>query len=136
VLRANRARASAQAALLAPAATSGAAAPSRVRVRLYHAPAILRSPLARAARALPPRARELAGVCHIKAALFDDDALWSGANLAETYLTKRQDRYVLFRRAPQLADATAALVDAIAAQSCAPAAAAAQRRRSCPMRMA
>ena len=60
-------------------------------VALFHAPA-LRGPLARAAHALPPRAKEIAGVCHVKAAVFDDDALWTGANLAETYLTNRQAR--------------------------------------------
>jgi phosphatidylserine/phosphatidylglycerophosphate/cardiolipin synthase-like enzyme len=73
------------------ASTLLAAGARNARVALFHAPA-LRGPLARAARALPPRAREVAGVCHVKAAIFDDDALWTGANLAETYLTNRQAR--------------------------------------------
>lgn len=73
---------------------------------------LLQSPSA----AVPPwlgssQARELAGVSHLKAAVFDDDCVWSGANLAETYLTARQDRYIAFKTSPVLADATCEVME-------------------------
>jgi CDP-diacylglycerol--glycerol-3-phosphate 3-phosphatidyltransferase len=44
--------------------------------------------------------REASGVNHVKVAVFDNQTLWTGANVAETYLTKRQDRYVVVNNAP------------------------------------
>jgi len=74
---------------------------------------LLQSPSA----AVPPwlgssQVRELAGVSHLKAAVFDDDCVWSGANLAETYLTLRQDRYMAVSGSPALADATCEVMEA------------------------
>lgn len=69
------------------------------------------------AEVLPHRTREVLGVSHVKAAVFDDAVLWTGANLSETYLTQRQDRYILIRDSPELADATAALLHRMQAHS-------------------
>lgn len=69
------------------------------------------------AEVLPHRTREVLGVCHVKAAVFDDNVLWTGANLSEQYLTHRQDRYILIRDSPELADATAALLQRMQAHS-------------------
>jgi len=41
-------------------------------------------------RVLPPRVNEVVGVSHIKAYVFDDDVLMSGANLSSDYFTIRQ----------------------------------------------
>lgn len=43
------------------------------------------------------------GVCHVKAYIFDDDVIISGANLSNTYFTMRQDRYFIVRNAALLA---------------------------------
>ena len=37
------------------------------------------------------------GVQHVKAYVFDNDVIISGANLSENYFTNRQDRYFLIR---------------------------------------
>jgi CDP-diacylglycerol--glycerol-3-phosphate 3-phosphatidyltransferase len=52
---------------------------------------------------LPQRFNEGIGVFHMKAYVFDDNLLLSGANLSNDYFTNRQDRYVLFRDVPDLA---------------------------------
>eukprot|EP01084_Bolivina_argentea_P171571 297240_1 len=44
----------------------------------------------------PERSKEIVGVHHIKAYIFDDKLIISGANLNETYLNNRQDRYFIF----------------------------------------
>ena len=49
------------------------------------------------AKLLPARFNEVVGVNHIKAFVFDDDVVMTGANLSESYFTSRQDRYVRFR---------------------------------------
>lgn len=54
-------------------------------------------------RQLPQRFNEAVAVQHIKAYVFDDNLLMSGANLSQDYFTNRQDRYMLFRRAENLA---------------------------------
>lgn len=96
--------------------TSSAAAcaarllPAGARVYLHNVP----HPLG---RALPHRARELLGVSHVKAAVFDDTVLWTGANLSEQYLTQRQDRYIIIRNAPELADATCKLLQTVHSHS-------------------
>ena len=46
-------------------------------------------------RLLPPRMNEVVGVSHLKAYIFDDDVLLSGANLGEQYFTCRQVPTVL-----------------------------------------
>jgi len=59
--------------------------------------------------------REIFGVHHMKAYIFDDDVLLTGyqrclsvnnsrANLSESYFTDRYDRYYLIRSAPELCD--------------------------------
>lgn len=60
----------------------------RAAVALFHTPS-LRGLLK---RVLPPRVREVVGVCHTKLYIFDDDVLLSGANLSNNYFTTRQDR--------------------------------------------
>eukprot|EP00850_Spirogloea_muscicola_P023193 SM000336S12816 [mRNA] locus=s336:98261:99673:- [translate_table: standard] len=63
---------------------------------------------------LPARLREAAGgLCHMKAHVFDDSVLLTGANLSGAYFRDRQDRYLLVERAPELAAHVAALVDAV-----------------------
>lgn len=39
---------------------------------------------------LPPRVNEVIGVSHVKAYIFDDDVIISGANLSSDYFTVRQ----------------------------------------------
>eukprot|EP00941_MAST-03F_sp_MAST-3F-sp1_P002225 g2225.t1 len=53
-------------------------------------------------RILPPRFREAAGVQHLKAYVFDDTLIMSGANLSKDYFTDRQDRYIRFNKADEL----------------------------------
>jgi CDP-diacylglycerol--glycerol-3-phosphate 3-phosphatidyltransferase len=53
---------------------------------------------------LPERLNEIVGVQHIKAYIFDDDILMSGANLSDWYFIDRQDRYILFRNESNLVD--------------------------------
>jgi len=48
--------------------------------------------------------REVFGVHHMKFYVFDDNVLLSGANLSESYFTERQDRYMLIKNAPELAN--------------------------------
>ena len=86
---------------------------SRVRVSLYHTPA-LRGPLR---RWLPARWNEVLGVHHAKAAVFDDDVLLTGANLSREYFTSRQDRYALLSASPLLAARVERLAEAVAAGS-------------------
>lgn len=72
----------------------------RIEMHLFHSP-LLRGIIH---RALPVRIREIVGVQHMKMYVFDDSVLLSGANLSETYFTNRQDRYILFKNAPELAN--------------------------------
>ena len=62
---------------------------------------------------LPPFLREVFGVQHVKAAVFDDAVLLTGANLSRDYFTTRQDRYMLIEDAPRLADFVCDLLEAI-----------------------
>ena len=64
-------------------------------------------------KVLPARINEVVGVQHIKAYLFDDDLIISGANLSGDYFTNRQDRYILFKNNPLLADHFEGLIDTI-----------------------
>eukprot|EP01083_Nonionella_stella_P170597 580904_1 len=52
----------------------------------------------------PDRAKEVAGVHHMKAFIFDDTLIISGANLNETYLNNRQDRYFVFKHCKPMTD--------------------------------
>ena len=71
-----------------------------VQVSLYHSPD-LRGMLK---WILPERWNEVVGLNHLKVYLFDDNLIMSGANLSESYFTNRQDRYILLRDCPELAD--------------------------------
>ncbi|KAK9906499.1 hypothetical protein WJX75_002957 [Coccomyxa subellipsoidea] len=77
-------------------------------IRLFHTPA-LRGMLK---RLLPPRVSEVVGVCHLKAYIFDDDIMISGANLSNTYFSMRQDRYFIIRNAKLLSQHIRSLVQA------------------------
>ena len=46
-------------------------------------------------RVLPPRVSEIVGVCHLKAFIYDDNVLMTGANLSNTYFSNRQDRWAV-----------------------------------------
>lgn len=48
--------------------------------------------------------REIFGVHHMKFYIFDDDIIFSGANLSQHYFTEKQDRYFYIRNAPEIAD--------------------------------
>ncbi|XP_055786847.1 CDP-diacylglycerol--glycerol-3-phosphate 3-phosphatidyltransferase, mitochondrial-like isoform X2 [Salvelinus fontinalis] len=82
---------------------------SQMRVSLYHTPdlrGLLRL-------LVPQRFNETIGVQHIKAYLFDDDLIISGANLSDSYFTNRQDRYVLLENCGEVADFFSDLVGAV-----------------------
>nr|KAJ3422705.1 CDP-diacylglycerol--glycerol-3-phosphate 3-phosphatidyltransferase [Polyrhizophydium stewartii] len=57
------------------------------------------------------RFNEVFGLQHIKAYVFDDDVIISGANLSSDYFTTRQDRYVLFKDCSDLASFFSSLVN-------------------------
>ncbi|KAL7856894.1 hypothetical protein SRHO_G00157930 [Serrasalmus rhombeus] len=83
--------------------------PEQMRVCLYHTPdlrGLLRL-------LVPERFNETIGVQHIKAYLFDDSLIISGANLSDSYFTNRQDRYVLLEDCREVADFFAELVRAV-----------------------
>jgi CDP-diacylglycerol---glycerol-3-phosphate 3-phosphatidyltransferase len=48
--------------------------------------------------------REIFGVHHIKAHVFDNNVMITGANLSEDYFTDRQDRCMVIQDCEQLAD--------------------------------
>ncbi|XP_029382939.1 CDP-diacylglycerol--glycerol-3-phosphate 3-phosphatidyltransferase, mitochondrial [Echeneis naucrates] len=82
---------------------------SQMRVSLYHTPdlrGLLRL-------LVPQRFNETIGVQHIKAYLFDDSIIISGANLSDSYFTNRQDRYVLLEDCGEVADFFSELVEAV-----------------------
>ncbi|KAI9473058.1 hypothetical protein BX667DRAFT_470817 [Coemansia mojavensis] len=62
----------------------------RVQIYMYHTPAL--SGLSK--QAWPQRYNEAFGLQHIKAYIFDDKTIVSGANLSRDYFTNRQDRYM------------------------------------------
>lgn len=74
--------------------------PNNVQLFLYHTPN-LRGNLK---RLLPQRWNEIIGLQHMKYAVFDDDVILTGANLADTYFTNRQDRCMVIKNSPELAD--------------------------------
>lgn len=85
----------------------------RLRVALYRTPDLTKG----LERILPARLNEVVGVCHMKAYIFDDHVLMSGANLSTSYFTNRQDRYIIFRDCKNLADYLCELVEAVASFS-------------------
>ncbi|KAJ2453343.1 CDP-diacylglycerol--glycerol-3-phosphate 3-phosphatidyltransferase [Coemansia sp. RSA 2336] len=76
------------ATLLAPLVAKHGA--ERVQIYMYHTPAL--SGLSK--QAWPQRYNETFGLQHIKAYIFDDKTIISGANLSRDYFTNRQDRYM------------------------------------------
>ncbi|KAL1413053.1 CDP-diacylglycerol--glycerol-3-phosphate 3-phosphatidyltransferase [Vanrija albida] len=70
----------------------------RVDVWLYRSPK-LRGPLE---KIVPPRFNEGWGTWHAKFYAVDDDVVLSGANLAASYFTNRQDRYIHIKHHPSL----------------------------------
>ena len=66
---------------------------------------------------LPGKFNEIIGVQHTKVFVFDNDVCISGANLSNDYFTQRQDRYILIKDAPKLANYFEGLVDSIASFS-------------------
>ena len=66
---------------------------------------------------LPGKFSEIVGVQHTKVCVFDNDVCISGANLSNDYFTDRQDRYILIKDSPGLADYFEDLVDNISSLS-------------------
>lgn len=85
----------------------------RIRVALYRTPDLTKG----LEKILPSRLNEVVGVCHMKAYIFDDHVLMSGANLSSSYFTNRQDRYILLRDCRNLADYLCELVETVASFS-------------------
>ncbi|CAG8529520.1 6754_t:CDS:2, partial [Paraglomus occultum] len=83
--------------------------PDRIVVSMYHTPDLA----GLLKKTLPSRFNESIGLMHIKAFVFDDDIILSGANLSRNYFTNRQDRYVIFKNLPCLADYFADLLRTI-----------------------
>lgn len=85
----------------------------QVQVALYHSPQL--RGLVR--WLLPERWNETLGLSHLKVYLFDDTLILSGANLSDQYFRNRQDRYVVFRNCPRLADYFARVVQTVSSFS-------------------
>eukprot|EP01126_Amoeba_proteus_P034121 TRINITY_DN3384_c0_g1_i2.p1 TRINITY_DN3384_c0_g1~~TRINITY_DN3384_c0_g1_i2.p1 ORF type:complete len:222 (-),score=39.64 TRINITY_DN3384_c0_g1_i2:231-896(-) len=83
--------------------------PGRIRFFLYHTPELS----GWLKRVLPHRINEVCGVQHLKAYIFDDKTILSGANLQDQYYTDRQDRYIVFSSNPQLASFYVKLIQKI-----------------------
>ncbi|VDN09653.1 unnamed protein product [Dibothriocephalus latus] len=62
---------------------------------------------------VPERINETVNLQHIKAYVFDDTVIVSGANLSDEYFTTRQDRAWVFSDLPPLADFYTGLVSVI-----------------------
>ncbi|MFH4979297.1 hypothetical protein AB6A40_006006 [Gnathostoma spinigerum] len=82
-------------------------------VHLYHTPN-LRGVLK---QLLPERVNEIVGLQHLKLYIFDDDVIISGANLSDSYFTNRQDRYIIIKNTPELAEFCCSLIDAVSSCS-------------------
>lgn len=83
--------------------------PSSVSVSLYHSPKLRGF----VKWLLPQKWNEIIGLQHIKVYIFDDDVILSGANLSDQYFEQRQDRYVVFKDSPELANYYASLVETV-----------------------
>ncbi|KAJ3020271.1 UNVERIFIED_CONTAM: CDP-diacylglycerol--glycerol-3-phosphate 3-phosphatidyltransferase [Siphonaria sp. JEL0065] len=66
---------------------------------------------------VPQRFNEAFGLQHIKVYVFDDDVIISGANLNKDYFQNRQDRYILIKNNPQVANYFSALLKTIGQHS-------------------
>lgn len=86
---------------------------SDLDVSLYHSPLLS----ALKFRLLPERINEIPSVFHLKAYIFDDRLLVSGANLSKDYFTNRQDRYVVFDKVPNLCAHYIAVISALSSLS-------------------
>uniref|UniRef100_A0A913HCJ9 CDP-diacylglycerol--glycerol-3-phosphate 3-phosphatidyltransferase n=1 Tax=Strongyloides stercoralis TaxID=6248 RepID=A0A913HCJ9_STRER len=82
---------------------------SKGNIYLYHTPDLRGV----AKKVLPERVNEIVGVQHMKLYIFDNDIIISGANLSHDYFTNRQDRYILIKNCPQLAEYFDDLVEAV-----------------------
>lgn len=51
-----------------------------------------------------PSLQEARGVQHMKICIFDDHVLLTGSNLSDSYFTDREDRWILFKNSPELAN--------------------------------
>lgn len=60
-----------------------------------------------------PKINEVISLHHMKAFVFDDDVIISGANLSDQYFTNRADRYIIFRNCPTLANYFSDLIETI-----------------------
>uniref|UniRef100_A0A094ZUA8 CDP-diacylglycerol--glycerol-3-phosphate 3-phosphatidyltransferase n=1 Tax=Schistosoma haematobium TaxID=6185 RepID=A0A094ZUA8_SCHHA len=67
---------------------------------------------------LPNRWNEIFGVQHIKAYIFDDSVIMSGANLSHEYFTNRQDRMWIFKNFPNLANFYSDLIHNVISKFC------------------
>jgi CDP-diacylglycerol--glycerol-3-phosphate 3-phosphatidyltransferase len=85
----------------------------QLRIALYHTPQLTET----LRWMLPARAREIVGVCHLKAFIFDNTLVLSGANLSTSYFTHRQDRYLCFLNCNQLASHFCSLINIVASFS-------------------
>lgn len=84
-----------------------------VRVALYHTPKLSQA----LKTLLPARAQEIVGVCHLKAFIFDDNVIMTGANMSTSYFTVRQDRYLCFPDCKDLASHFCSLINTVALYS-------------------
>ncbi|XP_055332207.1 CDP-diacylglycerol--glycerol-3-phosphate 3-phosphatidyltransferase, mitochondrial-like [Paramacrobiotus metropolitanus] len=85
----------------------------RVKLSLFHTPnlrGIWKTHV-------PERWNEIVGLLHMKVCVFDDNVLITGANLSDQYFTNRQDRYVLIKNVPELANFFEELVQGVAGAS-------------------
>ena len=88
-------------------------APSRVQAAFFSHPKLSEAPF----RYLGSKWRETIGVQHMKAYVFDNTVVVSGANLSNDYFTDRADRYWVFEDAPSFADWVAELLEGVAQHS-------------------
>lgn len=84
-----------------------------MRVALYHTPMLNQA----LKMVLPARVQEVVGVCHLKAFVFDDNVILTGANMSTSYFTVRQDRYLCFPDCKDLASYFCSLINTVALYS-------------------
>lgn len=78
---------------------------SKVHIGMLQLPKTRSSKLVNALpRKFKPRVGQVRAVSHMKFFVFDNDVVITGANVSKSYFTNRQDRYVLFRDVPALAN--------------------------------
>ena len=67
---------------------------------------------------LPASLREIYGVHHMKFMIFDDSVIITGANLSETYLSNRHDRYYVLNDCKDICDYLGLIVDTLSPFCC------------------